>query len=188
MIVPIEISARHIHLSESHLYELFGKNYELTVYKKISQPDQFSANETVTIKNGENTIENVRIVGPVRNETQLEISKTDARRMGIDAPVRLSGDIENTPSCIVMGPKGEINIGKGVIIAKRHLHISEFDAKKFNLKNNDIISIKISGERALTFDYVIVRSRAKQDELAFHIDTDEANAGDIKTGDFGEII
>lgn len=187
MRVPIEISARHIHLKQTDLELLFGKGYELKKLKEISQPDQFAARETVTIKNGVEEISNVRIIGPCRDYTQVEISKTDAHNLSIDAPIRNSGDINNTPGICVLGPKGRLFLKSGVIISERHLHLSSEEAKKLNLRHLQLISIKIGGNRSLIFNNVIVNSRQNVDKLSFQIDTDEANAANVKNGDYGEI-
>ncbi|MEM4261213.1 MAG: phosphate propanoyltransferase [Candidatus Woesearchaeota archaeon] len=188
MKVPIEISARHVHLSKDDLYKLFGKNYILKIKNQLSQPGQFAAKETLTIKNGKNIIENVRIIGPCRNISQVEISKTDAIKLKLNPPVRVSGDIDGTPGLILIGPKGKMILKKGVIIAKRHLHISPEEAKKNNLLDKQIISIKVAGERSIVYNEVIVRSRENIDKLSFQLDTDEANAGGIQNGDYGEIV
>ena len=187
MKIPIELSARHIHLCKDDLEILFGKDYSLTVLKNISQPGQFAAKETVNISNKTNTISNVRIVGPLRDESQVEISKSDAYALKINPPIRISGEIENTPGITITGPSGEVILQKGVIIAKRHLHLSEEEAKKMNLNHKDNISINIFGERSLIFNEVIIRSRKGIDKMAFHLDTDEANAANVISGDYGEI-
>ncbi|OGD66307.1 hypothetical protein A3F08_02185 [Candidatus Berkelbacteria bacterium RIFCSPHIGHO2_12_FULL_36_9] len=187
MKIPIEVSARHIHLNQKTFQKLFSKS-QLTKLRDISQPRQFAANETVDVENDGKQITNVRIVGPFRDDNQLEISKTDAYVLGFNPPIRISGDIQNTPGVLIKGSQDEVKLDKGVIIAKRHLHISPEDADKISLKHEQIISIRISSKRELIFNEVTVRSRSKIDKLAFHLDTDEANAADVKNGDFGEII
>ena len=188
MKIPVEISARHIHLSQTDLEKLFASGYELSVKKNLSQPNQFAANEVLTIVNNNKKIESIRVLGPVRAETQVEISKTDAIKLAIDAPLRISGDLKNTPGITIIGPKGEINLTNGVIIAKRHLHISPSDANKINVKDGDEISVSIGGERSVVFNNIIVRSRENIDELALHIDTDEANAANANQNSTGEIV
>lgn len=184
MKVPIEISARHIHLSRHDLDILFGQDYKLTEYKKISQLSQFSAQETVSVKGLKQTLENVRIVGPIRLQTQLELSRTDAYNLGIDPLIRVSGDLKGTTGgVIIIGPNGQIGLSSGVIIAQRHLHIEPELAEKLNLKHNQIISIKTSGQRSIVFNEVVIRSRQDQDSLALHLDTDEANAAGVKNGE-----
>jgi putative phosphotransacetylase len=180
--VPIEVSARHIHISAEDLGLLFGPQAELTIGKHISQPKQFSANETVTVIGPKSSME-VRIVGPIREHTQVELSATDCHRLGIKADYRLSGDIAGTPGCRLVGPRGEVEIKEGVMVACRHLHISPEQASLWNLKHGDRISIKITGQRPLTFHDVYVKSREGWDELSFMIDTDEANAAGLNMGD-----
>lgn len=184
MKVPIEISARHIHLSQKDHDVLFGKNYQLKEYKKISQPSQFSAQETVSVQGPKQTLQNVRIVGPIRLQTQLELSKTDAYNLGIDPLIRVSGDLQGTTGGVtIIGPNGQINLSSGIIIAQRHLHIEPELAEKFNLQHGQIISIKTSGQRSIVFNEVVIRSRQDQDSLALHLDTDEANAAGVKNGE-----
>ena len=185
--VPIGVSARHLHLSQKDVEILFGEGYKLT-HKKELMGGQFAANEQVTIVGSKlRAIENVRILGPVRSSSQVEISATDAIKLGISAPVRDSGDtIESSPIAIV-GPKGAVYLKEGCIVAKRHIHMSPRDANKSGLKNNDKVSVKINNERGVTFDDVLVRVD-KSFTLEMHIDTDEANAARIKTGDMAEIV
>lgn len=188
MKIPIEISARHAHLCRKDMESLFGSDYELKINKNISQPGQFAVEETINIKNGDNKIENIRIVGPLRDYSQVEISMTDAYLLKIEVPIRISGDIDNTPGIELIGPAGSVTLSKGLIIAQRHLHISPVDATQNNLKHGQIISIKTAGERAVVFNNVTVRSREGIDTLAFHIDTDEGNAAGVKSKDEGETI
>ena len=180
--VPVEISARHIHISEKDLRRLFGKNYQLHQLRKLSQASEFAARETLDIFNGPRVLRKVRIVGPPRKETQVELSLTDTFYLGIEAPLRLSGHLEGTPGITLLGPKGRLKIKKGVIVAKRHLHCSPQEAKKLGLKNKMAISVKIAGKRGLIFNNVIVRVK-EGFHLAAHLDTDEGNAaGIIKKG------
>lgn len=188
MKIPIEVSARHLHLCQDDMDKLFGKNHELEIKKNISQPGQFAAAETLTIESSGKKIEDVRIVGPIRKHSQVEISLTDAYHLDVFPPIRLSGDIEGTPGITLVGPKGKINLQNGLIVAKRHLHISPQDAQKLHLKHKDSISIKTTGERSVVFNQVIVRSKEGEDELSFQLDTDEANAAGVKNGDVGEIV
>ncbi|MFD0771932.1 phosphate propanoyltransferase [Bacillus sp. CGMCC 1.60114] len=185
--IPIGVSNRHIHVTKEDLEKLFGNGYELTVAKELSQPGEFAATETVTIKTEKSEIAKVRILGPVRKFTQVEISKTDARKLGIDAPIRSSGNIVGTPGITVIGPNGEIQIDKGVIVAERHIHMTSKDAEHFQVRDGQYVSIKVSGDRALIFHQVLVRVKDTF-ALDMHIDTDEANSGNIKTGDFGELL
>lgn len=189
MNVPIEISARHIHLSEKDLEILFGRDYQLTIFKEVSQPNQFSCQETVTVLGTKGKMGNVRVVGPVRSQTQLEISKTDAYNLGINPQIRVSGDLQGTTGGVkIIGPKNEIDLDCGVIIAQRHLHIEPIKAKQLHLKHGQLISIKTPGKGSITFHNVIVRSQEGKDILACHIDVDEGNAAGVRSGDVGEIV
>ncbi len=186
--VLVEVSARHAHVSREHLDILFGKGYELTVKKYLSQPGQFAANERVDVIGPKRELKNVSILGPVRSSTQVEISLTDARSIGVVAPIRESGDIKQSASCKLIGPKGEVELEEGVIVAKRHIHLTPEDAKKFNLKDKEIVSVKIDtdGRSSILGDVVI---RIREDfASAMHIDTDEGNAVGINGETYGTII
>ncbi len=185
--IPVGVSNRHIHLSVQHLIALFGEGFQLTQLKPLSQPGQFAANETVTIKGPKSEICNIRILGPVRGNTQVEISKTDTYVLGVHAPVRMSGDIVGTPGLTIIGPKGEIMIDQGVIIAKRHVHFSPEEALEYGVVDKQKVKIKSLGERSLIFDEVIARVHPTY-ALDCHIDTDEANAAGITSGDQVELI
>ena len=188
MKVLIETSARHIHLCKEHLEILFGKDANLTVKKELSQPGQFCSCQKVSIVGPRNTIDNVSILGPVRSYTQVEISLTDARKLGIEPKVRISGDIDDTPGCKVIGPYGELELNHGVIIAKRHIHMTPSDSEKLSLTDRQSVSVKVdSNDRSLIFNDVIIRIN-KKFATVMHIDTDEANAASIKCTGFGEII
>jgi len=186
--VPIEISARHIHLCQKDLEVLFGKGYQLKKLRKLSQADDFAAKETLDIKIGSKVIKKLRIIGPVRKETQIELSITDAFSLGIISSIlRLSGNIKGTPGAILIKSKKKLKIKKGVIIARRHLHCSLQQAKRLNLRNGMSVSVKVNGKRSLTFHNVRVRVREDY-KLAVQFDTDEGNAaGIIKKGE-GKII
>lgn len=185
--VKIEVSARHIHLKKSDFEKLFGVGAGLTVMKKLSQPGMFAANETVSIKNENFQIDNLRIVGPLRDYTQIELSKTETRKFKIDPPLRRSGDIENSPRMIIVGPRGRAEINNGVIIAKRHIHMTLKDAEEINAKDGDLLKIKVEGEKGLIFENVVARVD-KKFLWAMHIDTDEGNAGGIEIVGDGKII
>ena len=187
MQIPIGVSNRHIHLTKEDVDKLFGDNYELTSKKELSQPGEFAAEETVTIKTDKSEIQGVRILGPIRPLTQVEISKTDARKLHINPPIRPSGKIDGTPGIKIIGPKGEITIDKGVIIAERHIHMTKADADSFGVKDGQYVSVKTAGERELTFNKVLIRVKDTY-ALDMHIDTDEANAAGLQTGDTGELI
>ncbi len=185
--IPIGVSARHIHLSLQHIEILFGTNYSLTTFRDLSQPGQFAANETVSIEGPKGRFEKVRILGPARGLTQIEISRTDAFHLGINPPVRESGNIEKTPGIKIIGKLGEIDLAQGVIIAKRHIHFHTEDAQKWNITDKQLLQVKIQGERPLIFDDVVARV-SDQFRLDMHIDTDEANAAGVHNGDFAEIL
>lgn len=187
--VLVEISARHVHLSQADLETLFGKGYELTVKKELSQPGQFASNEKVRVIGTKGEFPAVSILGPVRKATQVEISLTDARSIGVNAPVRESGDIAGSGACRLVGPAGEIEISEGVIAAKRHIHATVADAERMGLKNGQIVAVEIptANERSLTFGDVVVRVSDSY-ALAMHIDTDEANAAGMAPNSIGKII
>ncbi len=187
--IPIAISARHVHLCRATLDILFGKDYELTPYKPLSQPGQFAANETVTLVGKKNKIENVRILGPLRPKDQIEISKTDEFFLGIDAPVRESGHTEGTPGITLIGKDGATaTLSEGVIVALRHIHMHPTDAELFGVKDHDVVSVDIDDiDRPLTFKNVVIRVSDKF-KLEMHIDTDEGNAAEIKTGEEGTLM
>jgi len=173
--ILVETSARHIHLSQADLETLFGEGYELTKKKDLSQPGQFACAEKVTVV-GERGEKAMSVLGPVRNETQIEVAATDARAMGLKAQIRESGDLEGTSGCVLRGPKGEVTLDKGVIIAKRHIHMTPEDAEHFGVENGQIVQVKCDSDgRSLIFGDVVVRVSASY-KLAMHIDTDEANA------------
>ncbi len=187
--IPIAISARHVHLTKATVDILFGKDYELTQYKPLSQPGQFASNETVTLVGKRNKIENVRILGPFRTKDQVEISKTDEFFLGIDAPVRESGHTEGTPGITLIGKDGAtVTIPEGVIVALRHIHMHPDDAKTFGVQDHDIVSVDVDDiDRPLTFKNVVIRVSDKF-KLEMHIDTDEGNAAEIKTGENGTLM
>jgi putative phosphotransacetylase len=184
----VETSARHVHLTQEHLDILFGTGYELTRKKDLTQPGQFASEERVTVVGPKKEMKGVSILGPVRKYTQVELSLTDARSIGIAAPIRDSGDIAGSCGCKIIGPAGEIEILEGVIVAKRHLHATPADALELGVKNGDIVSVKVdSGERSLVFGDVVVRV-SDTCGLAMHIDTDESNAAGCARQQFGEIV
>ncbi|MBX7227513.1 MAG: acetate/propionate family kinase [Chitinophagales bacterium] len=183
--IPIAISARHVHLTRETLDVLFGEGYELTTYKPLSQPGQFAANETVTIIGPKNKYENVRILGPIRPKDQVEISRTDEYFLGIDAPIRESGHVEGSGACTLVGPKGEVYLKEGVICAWRHIHMHPNDAASFGVKDKDIVEVEVADEeRPLVFKNVLIRVSDKY-ALEMHIDTDEGNAAEVRSGEEG---
>ncbi len=182
------VSNRHVHLSKEDVEILFGKDYQLTPIKDLGQPGQFACKETVIIAGPKGAIEGVRVLGPERKETQVEISLTDAFKLGVMPPVRDSGDLEGTPGITIIGPNGTVVKSKGVIIAKRHIHMHTSDAERFGVKDKDIVKVIVEkGDRRLIFDDVLIRVSEKF-ALEFHVDTDEANAAMLKTGDYVYIV
>lgn len=186
--ILIETSARHVHLTEKDLKTLFGENAELTKKKDLSQPGQYACEEKVTIVGPKKSLANVSVLGPVRPATQVELSATDARSIGIAIAVRESGDIAGTPGCKIVGPCGEVEISEGVIVAKRHIHMIPETAEKLGLNNKDIVWVKVSSENrtAILGDVVLRVSENFAD--AMHIDTDESNAIGATPNMVGEII
>ncbi len=185
--IIVETSARHVHLTQEDLEVLLGPGKELTVKKMLSQPGQFASNERVNLVGPKKSINNVLILGPVRKETQVEISLTDARTLGVTAPIRESGDLAGTEGIKIVGPAGELEIDHGVIAAKRHLHLDTATAEEMGLQDKQVVSVKVDGERGLTFGEVVVRVSDKY-APAVHLDTDEANAAGLSGEVFGEII
>lgn len=185
--VPAAGSNRHIHVSVQDLEALFGRGYSLKPERALSQPGQFAAGETVSIAGPKGKIDQVRVLGPARGKTQVEILTTDAFRLGISPVVRLSGDIEGTPGATIIGPAGSIELSSGVIIAMRHVHISPEQAAWLGLQNGDLVSIRKDGVRALVFEAVPVRC-GEGHNLELHLDLEEANAGSIKNGELLEIV
>lgn len=180
--IPVGISNRHIHLSRVHLDKLFGEGYELTKMKDLKQPGQYAAVETVTLLGLKGDIQNVRILGPVRKDSQVEMSFTDSFKLGIKADIRESGKLDNTAGVRIIGPKGSVDIDKGAIVALRHIHASPQDAERMNVKDKDIVEVEMHGERCGTLGNVLVRV-SPEFQLEMHVDLDEANAFSIKNGD-----
>ena len=185
--VIVETSARHVHLSEADLKILLGEGNELTIKKMLSQPGQYASNERVNLVGPKKAINNVLILVPARKETQVEISLTDARTLGVSAAIRESGDIDGTAGIKLVGPAGEVEITKGVIAAKRHVHLDPATAEELGVKDKQIVSVKVDGERGLTFGEVVVRVNPNF-APAVHLDTDEANAAALSGEVYGEII
>jgi len=186
-LIPVGVSNRHVHLSQEDLYDLFGYGYELTKFKDLSQPGQFASKETVVIRGPKGKFEKVRILGPVRKNTQVEISVSDSFKLGIKTPVRESGDIENTPGIIIEGPKGSIEKDKGLIVALRHIHVPEDCAKKCGFQNGQMVTVMSEGIRKTAFYNVLVRVSDKY-SLEMHIDMDEANSSGLKNGDKVRVV
>ncbi len=180
--IPIGVSAHHVHLSQADVERLFGAGHQLTPRSPLSQPGQYAAEETVRLIGPRGSIDNVRVLGPARNLTQVEISRTEGYRLGINAPVRMSGDLDGTPGLILEGPAGQIEIHNGVIYAQRHIHMTPDDARRFGLQDGDVVRVRAGDERELIFGDVAVRVSPKF-KLELHLDTDEANAAELNTGD-----
>lgn len=188
MKVLVETSARHVHLCQETLEVLFGKGYELTKKKDLSQPGQYACEERVTVVGPKKELAGVSILGPVRKADQIELSATDARSIGLGIAIKESGDTKGTPGCVLRGPKGEVELKEGVIVAKRHIHMTTKDANEMGLVNGQIVSVKVANDvRTTTFGDVVVRVR-DDFALAMHIDTDESNAACVACGTYGEII
>lgn len=185
--IPIEVSARHIHLTQENVEKLFGKGYKLKKLKDLSQPGQFAAQETVDVVGPKGEIRGVRIIGPCRLFNQIEISKTAGHKLGDIPPIRVSGDIIGTPGVILRGPKGEVKLNKGLISSMNHIHMSHVDAKRFGVSDKQKVSVEILGKRALVFKNVIVRVHSNF-KLSFQVDIDEANAANVEMGDYGKLI
>lgn len=173
--VPVGISVRHIHLERKHVELLFGPGYQLTEKKKLSQPGQYACEETLDIRGPKGTIKQVRVLGPERKQSQVEVSYSDARVLGIQPPVRASGDLEGTPGILLSGPYGETELEAGVIIADRHIHMTPADAARFDVTDGQMVQIVVGGEKGGTMNQVRIRVSGSY-ALDFHIDTDDGNA------------
>lgn len=185
--VIIGVSNRHLHLSQADLETLFGAGYELTVLKDLAQPGQYAAEETVTLVGPKGSIANVRVLGPVRSTTQIEVAMTDAYRLGVKPPVHDSGNLQNAAPITVEGPLGKVELASNVILAWRHIHMHTSDAAAYGLKDKDMVQARAGGDRGVIFDNVLVRVR-DDFALEMHIDTDEANAALLRNGAEVEIV
>jgi putative phosphotransacetylase len=186
--ILVEVSARHVHVTQAALETLFGVGYKLTIKKPLSQPGQFAAEERVTVVGPKKELSGISILGPVRRDTQVELSLTDARSIGIVAPIRESGDVQGSAPCRIVGPVGSIELTQGVIIAKRHVHLTPADAAAWGLRDKDIVSVGVdTPDRALVFGDVVCRVR-DDFATAMHIDTDEGNAAGVSGVVFGTIL
>ncbi len=186
-LVPVAVSGRHIHLSREHVEILFGKDYQLQMLRPLAQPGQYACKETLTIRTQKGTLEKVRVLGPERPDTQVEISVSDAYKMGIKPMLKMSGEVAGTPGCTLVSQSAVAEISCGVMIAKRHLHISTQQAKIYKLTDGQNIRLKYDGQRATIFDEVVVRVGDGHD-LEIHIDTDEANSAMVSGSSYGEIL
>jgi putative phosphotransacetylase len=185
--IPIGISNRHLHLSSPDLEVLFGPNYQLQLQKELRQPGQYAALETVVLAGPKGCLERVRILGPVRKQTQVEISLSDAFRLGVNPPVRESGSVKDSSAVTVIGPKGTVQLKEGLIIAQRHIHMAPSDAVKYGVTDGANVQVKLGGERGLIFDRVTVRVGPNY-LLELHLDTDEANAARAGNGGFAYLL
>ncbi len=182
-LIPIAISARHVHLTQAVIEQLFGPEYELSVHSQLSQPGQYAANETVTLVGPRGRLSHVRIVGPPRSDNQVELARTDEIALGIDAPLRESGDLKNTPGIVVEGPAGSVRLDHGVICPLRHIHMSQTDADVLGLKDQQQVAVAvIRNNRRTIFGDVVVRASPAY-RLELHLDTDEGNAAGLNSGD-----
>lgn len=186
--VLVETSARHVHLTREALEILFGEGYELTPKKWLSQPGEFASTSRVDVVGSRKTLAGVSVLGPVRRVNQVELSLTDARSIGVEAPVRESGNVAGSGACRLVGPKGEIELTEGVIAAKRHIHMNPAEAAEVGVQDKQVVSVRVNTDgRSLTFDDVVVRV-SERFALAMHIDTDESNACAVAPGAMGEIL
>jgi len=185
--IPIGVSARHVHLAQAEVEQLFGDNYQLTPKFELSQPGQFAAEETVVLAGPKGSIEKVRILGPARALSQVEVSWTDAMKLGLKPPLRISGDIKGSSPVTLIGPNGSVVLTEGLIIAQAHIHMSPADSVRFQVVDGQSVQIKVAGIRPITLSNVMIRV-SEGYRLEMHVDTDEANAGLIQQGDFAEIV
>lgn len=185
--IPVGVSNRHVHLSPEHVEALFGPGYRLTPLRELKQQGQFAARETVSLIGPRGILTNVRVLGPSRGVTQVEISRTDGYALGIHPPIRLSGDHADTPGIAVAGERGAVVLGSGVIVARNHVHMSDEEARSFGVSNGDRLSVRSLGDRPVVFADVAVRV-SPAFRLEMHIDLDEANAANLKTGDVVRLL
>ncbi|MCC5912540.1 MAG: phosphate propanoyltransferase [Clostridiaceae bacterium] len=185
--LPIALSNRHLHLSQEDIETLFGKGYELNKLKDLSQPGQYAAEEKVDFVGPKGTIKGIRVLGPARPQTQIEVSLADGFALGLKVPVRDSGDVAGSPGVKIVGPKGEVELEEGVIAAARHIHMHTDDAERFGVEDKQKVKIRTKGERAVVFENVLVRVSPKFG-LEMHVDLDEGNAAAVKNGEMVELI
>ena len=186
--VPVGVSARHVHLSEEDIEKLFGKNYKLTPIKALSQPDQYAAREQVTVVGPKGRLEHVRVLGPARPKTQIEVSVSDTFVLGAkNCPVRLSGDLAGTPGVKLLGPEGQVDLKEGLMVAARHLHLNDDQARALGIHDKQVVSVRVGGARPCLLENVIARTGSGH-EMELHVDTDEANACSLKNGDLIEVV
>ncbi len=187
LFIPVEASGRHIHLSRADADSLFGEGYQFTKVKDLSQPGQYACKERVTVTGPKGSIHNVIVLGPERKQSQMEVSLTDALALGIKAPVRQSGDTKGSPGITVTNGSRSVTLAEGIIVAKRHIHMTPEDAQKFNVKDGEIVKVKVSGSRPVIFEDTVVRV-SKHFRTYMHIDYDEANACGYNKDSWGIIV
>lgn len=185
--IPISISARHVHLCRADVEALFGSGHQLTAKAPLSQPGQFACEEQVAVVGPKGRLDRVRVLGPERPASQVEVSRTDERQLGIDAPIRASGDIAGSPGVVLEGPAGRVSLAAGAIQAQRHVHMSPADAAAYGVTDRAWVMVRVGGPRGLIFDDVLVRVHADF-RLDMHVDTDEANAADLQPGATGQLL
>jgi len=186
--IPVEISNHHVHLTRDSLDVLYGKGYELSKLRDLSQPGEFASNERVSLIGANmKVIEKIRILGPIREYTQAELSITDGYFLGLDLPTRISGNIKGSPPITFIGPKGVLTLSEGAIRAARHIHMTPKDVEYYQVKNGDRVKVEVSGEHGVIYKDVVIRVSEKS-KLAFHLDTDEANAANIKGTGLARIL
>ena len=186
--IPVGLSNKHVHLSQEHIYKLFGEGHELTPTKDLGQPGQFACDEKVDLVGPKRTITGVRVLGPARKESQVELAFCDAITLGLgDIPVRDSGMLDGTPGLKLVGPKGEVQLDKGVIAAARHIHMHTKDAAEYGVKDKDMVKVPVEGQRGLVYDNVLIRVSDSY-ALEFHVDLEEGNAAGLKNGQLVGII
>lgn len=185
--VPVGVSNRHLHLSSEHMQYLLGEKYQLENMRDLLQPCQFASTLTVTLIGAKGFLQNVRVLGPCRGRTQVEISRTDSFTLGLKPPVRISGDINGSCGCLIYANGRTVKLDEGVIIAARHLHLAPDEAGRLGLKNGDSIKVRTTGTRSTIFENVAVRA-GKEHRMELHLDTDEANAAGLSNGDMVEIV
>ena len=185
--IPVGVSNHHIHLSQADLDTLFGAGYQLTPIKDLSQPGQFACKETVTIVSPKGAIEKIRVLGPVRSKTQVEILTSDSFKLGVKAPAKLSGDLAGTPGITIVGPKGSVQTAEGLIVAQRHIHMTLEDAAAYGVTDGEIVTLQVEGPRGGCFSNVIIRAN-NSSALECHLDNDEANAMDINSSTTVKIL
>ncbi len=181
--ITVGVSARHVHLCESDLEALFGPGYQLTPERYLSIATQYICKERVSLEGPKGQFEKVAVIGPPRPNTQVEVSKTDGIKLGVNPPVRLSGDLVGSESLSISGPQGKVLIKDGLIVAQRHIHMTEKDAEEYGFKHKDYAMVVVKGNRSLVFDFVVVRVAPENTHTEIHLDTDEANTADLRTGD-----